>query len=79
MRYSRDCINLGFNNYSFDIEKRPRRTPKPKKHLVIDCQSRLSTYSIRYISMSYIIIIILIELYYRSSVLKYLIIALMSS
>lgn len=42
------CVNLGFNDYSFDIEKRPRRTPKPKKRLVIGCQSRPSTYSIRY-------------------------------
>ncbi|XP_019854658.1 PREDICTED: protein timeless homolog [Amphimedon queenslandica] len=37
----------GFNDYSFDIEKRPRRTPKPKKRLIIDFQSRPSTYSIR--------------------------------
>lgn len=37
----------GFNEHSYDIEKRPRRTHHAKRRLAVSSQSRLSTYSIR--------------------------------
>ena len=38
---------LGLREYSYDIEKRPRRTPKPKRAAKDVPSNRLSTYSIR--------------------------------